>query len=311
MKLYSLLPIVVSFAFLAVGQDSKPDASPSAGVQVGTLSKELPGGTGGMEVDSEGFVYSSDFGSRLGAGGTGGDKIFKLDPKTGESKVFAVGLRGASGSAIGPGGDFFQSNIGGNFISRITPEGKTSVFLARGLKSPVGIAIDEEGLLFVANCGSNKIVEITPDGELSVFAEDPLLQCPNGITIDPAHNFYVANFSNGDVIKISRAGEVSKLATLPGKNNGHLVYHDKFLYVVARGAHQIYRVSLAGEVELFAGSGQRGHADGPALEATFSFPNDLAFSPDGKTLYVNENASTTEPHTVLAPKIVRRIRMGE
>ena len=81
------------------------------------------------------------------------------------------------------------------------------------------------------------------------------------------------------------------------------------LFVVARTAHQIYRVSLDGEVELFAGSGERGHDDGPALEATFSFPNDLAFSPDGTILYVNENASTTEPHTVLAPMIVRRIRL--
>lgn len=113
------------------------------------------------------------------------------------------------------------------------------------------------------------------------------------------------------MVKISPYGEVSKLATLPGNNNGHLVYHDEELYAVARGAHQIYRVSLEGEVVLFAGSGKRGHDDGPALEATFSFPNDLAFSPDGKTLYINENASLTEPHTVLAPMIVRSIKLAD
>jgi DNA-binding beta-propeller fold protein YncE len=175
----------------------------------------------------------------------------------------------------------------------------------------VGIAIDEEGMLFVANCGSNAIVEVTPDGESTVFATDPLLSCPNGIVLDEEHNLYVACFNNGDVIKISWAGEVTRLATLPGKNNGHLVYREGLLYVVARGAHQIYKVSLEGEVELLAGSGKRGRDDGPALEATFSFPNDLAFSPDGKTLYVNENGSTTEPHTELAPMVVRRIRLGE
>jgi sugar lactone lactonase YvrE len=304
MKLYRLLLVVAVWPLLAFGQDSHP-------VLVETLAKDLPGGTGGMEVDSAGFVYSSDFGSKLGGGGTGGDKIFKLDPETGASTIFASGLQGASGSAIGPNGDFFQSNVRGNLISRITPEGVVSVFLDHGLESPVGIAIDDEGSLFVANCGANSIARVTPEGASSVFVADPLLQCPNGITMDLEHNFYVANFGNGDVVKISRAGEVSKLATLPGENNGHLTHQDGFLYVVARGVHQLYRVSLTGDVELFAGSGERGHDDGPALEATFSYPNDLAFSPDGKMLYVNENGPTTEPHTVLAPKFVRRIRIGE
>ena len=97
---------------------------------------------------------------------------------------------------------------------------------------------------------------------------------------------------------------------MPGTNNGHLTWHDGFLYVVARGAHKIFKVSPEGEVSLFAGSGKRGRDDGPAHEATFSFPNDIAVSPDGKSFYVNENASTTAPHTELAPMIVRRIRVG-
>ncbi len=308
-------PLAVLGSFLAlpalVGQDAEPAAKPASGVTVDTLSEELDGGTGGVEVDAEGFVYCADFGSKLGVGGTGGTKVFKLDPVTGKAEVFVDGLRGASGNAIGPDGDFFQSSVGGNFITRVKPDGTSSVFLTENLRNPVGIAIDEEGMLFVANSGSNSILEVTPDGESSVFVSDPLLSCPNGITLDDEHNLYVANFNNGDVIKISWMGEASKLATLPGNNNGHLVHRDGFLYVVARGAHQIYKVSLQGEVELFAGSGKRGRDDGPALEATFSFPNDLAFSPDGKTLYVNENASTTEPHTTLAPMVVRRIRLPE
>jgi len=296
---------------LVAGQDAKPPAKPVYQVTVETLCAKLDGGGGGMEVDAEGFVYCADFGSKLGAGGKGGDKVYKIDPETGEAEVFVAKLRGASGNAIGPDGDFFQSNIGGNFISRIKPDGESSVFLKSGLRSPVGIAIDEEGTLFVANCGSASIVEVTPEGEASVFASDPLLSCPNGITLDDEHNLYVANFNNGDVLKISWEGEVSKLATLPGKNNGHLTFHDGSLYVVARGAHQIYKVSLKGEVELFAGTGERGHDNGPALEATFSYPNDIAFSPDGKTFYINENGSTTEPHTELAPMAVRRIRVAE
>ena len=307
MKLFFALLMISSW-----GVQEEP--SPSAGafqVEVETLTGELDGGTGGLEVDAQGFIYCADFGSKLGAGTTGGTKVFRIDPDTGAADVFLEGLRGASGNAIGPDGDFFQSNIGGNFITRVRLDGSSDVFLRENLKSPVGIAIDAEGMLFVANCGSNSISEVFPDGESSVFCSDALLSCPNGITLDDEHNLYVANFNNGDVIKINWGGEASRLATLPGKNNGHLVYREGFLYVIARGAHQIYKVSLEGEVELLAGSGKRGRVDGPALEATFSFPNDLAFSPDGKLLYVNENASATEPHTTLAPMVVRRIRLAE
>ena len=290
---------------------SAQDAAPAAtrGALVETLGGELECGTGGLEVDAEGFVYCSDFGFALGGRGGGGTNVFKIHPETGVAEVFATGFRGASGNAIGPEGFFYQSNIGGNFISRVSPDGTSEVFLAGDLSSPVGIAIDSEGVLFVANCGSASITAVTPDGVAEVFASDPLLSCPNGIALDDEHNLYVANFNNGDLVRVSWNGEVEKFATIPGNNNGHLVYHDGVFYVAARGAHSIYRVSARGKVELFAGTGRRGHDDGPRLEASFTFPNDLAVSPDGKYLYVNEPATTDEPHTVLAPTLVRRIQL--
>lgn len=297
----------------AISQEQEPTpeqpTEPAVETTVEAFSKELAGGAGGLAVDSKGFVHCADFGSKLGAGSQGGDKIYKLDPKTAEAEIFVRGMRGASGNAFGPEGHLFQSNISAGYVARIDPDGNSTIFAREKLSNPVGIAIDEEGVLFVANCGSASILEVTPEGESSIFASDPKLSCPNGITLDDEHNLYVSNFNNGDVLKVSWSGEVSKLATLPGKNNGHLEYHEGFLYVVARGAHQIYRVSLEGEVELFAGSGKRGHDNGPALEASFSFPNDIAFSPDGEIMYVNENASTTEPHSTLAPMLIRKVMM--
>ena len=301
--------LLAPLALLALG--SAQEAEPSFGARVDTLVAELDGGAGGLAVDSAGFVYCADFGSSLGAGSSGGHRVWRVDPETGETTVFATGLRGASGNAFGPGGDLFQSNIGTHSVARIDGDGAVTEFLAEQLRSPVGIAIDSEGTLFVANCGAASIVEVTPDGEAHVFASSPLLNCPNGLALDGEHNLYVSNFNNGDVLRVTPLGEVSRLATLPGNNNGHLTFHGGSLYVAARGAHQIFKVSLAGEVELFAGSGQRGMHDGPAVEAEFSFPNDLAFSPDGSTLYVNENASTTEAGGVLAPLRIRRIRLGD
>ena len=161
----------------------------------------------------------------------------------------------------------------------------------------------------VASCGSNRLVRVDEQGNGTTWVESPLFKCPNGICRDDAGNVYIANFMNGDVVKITPDKEVSVLATLPGKNNGHLVHHRGYLYVVARKANQIYRVSLEGEVELLAGSGKRGKADGEPQSATFSLPNDLAFSPDGRWLYVNEVAPTEGDHRILAPTRVRRIEM--
>jgi len=286
---------------------STPETPPKPPtVIVETFTEEIDGGAGGLDVDAQGNVYCADFGALLG--GSPGTRVYKIDP-SGEVSVFADGLRGASGNAFGLDGELYQSNIAGNFISRIDAQGKATKFLAENLASPVGIAIAESGELYIANCGSGRIIACTPEGQSGDFCVSSLLSCPNGITIGPEQNLFVANFNNGDVIKITPTGEASRLATLPGKNNGHILFHDDKLFVVARGAHQIYTVSLTGEVELLAGSGKRGRDDGPALEATFSFPNDIAVSPDGKYLYVNENASTTKPHNQLAPMIVRRIRL--
>ncbi len=49
--------------------------------------------------------------------------------------------------------------------------------------------------------------------------------------------------------------------------------------------NRIRRISPDGQVSTVAGSGQAGSADGPADEAEFWYPTDIAVGPDGK-LYV-------------------------
>ena len=277
-------------------------------VEVETLADNIDGGTGGLSVDVEGNVYTADFGYRLDGRGQGGDKVFKITPD-GEVTLFCREMRGASGNAIDSKGNFFQSSIGGNFISKITPDGEISVFCREGIRNPVGIEVDADDNLYVANCGANTIQKISPDGKSSTFCDSDLLNCPNGITLGGDGHFYVANFSNGDVIKVDPSGKASRLATLPGNNNGHLIYHKGALYVIARTAHQVYRVTLDGEFSLFVGSGERGKQDGKPLEASLSLPNDIGFSPDGKTMYVNETGPIEGDPRILGPTRVRRIRL--
>lgn len=276
-------------------------------VSVETLVDDLDCGTGGLAIDKSGNVYSADFGWRLDGKGKGGDKVFRVSPD-GKATLFCGEMRGASGNAFDADGNLFQSSVGGGFVSKVTPKGKVSV-LARGFKAPVGIAIAKDGNLFVNNCGAGSISKVSPGGKVETFCESPLLKCPNGITLASDGNFYVANFMNGDVVKVTPKGVASKLVTLPKKNNGHITFHKGMLYVVARSANQVYRVTLDGKATAFVGSGKRGKQDGKPLECSLSLPNDLGFSPDGKYLYINETSPTSGDPRVLGPTRIRRVKL--
>ncbi len=282
----------------------------AAEVTVKTVAT-IDAGSGGISVGPDGRIYSADFGSKLGGGGVGGTQVWAITTG-GETEVFAKGLEGASGHAWDAEGHLYQSNIRGNKISRIAPDGTVTDVVSEGIVNPVGIVITADGSLRVANCGNGTIRRVTPTGESTEFVSSPLLKCPNGLALDEDGNLYAANFYDGSVIKITPAGEAELLATLPGNNNGHIHYANGELLVVARTAHQIYRVSLDGKVELLAGSGEKGGADGPANEASFCFPNDITTSHDGRTVWVNDIGNEeTNGMNALGPTRIRRIDLGE
>ena len=255
-------------------------------LEVRTLAGPIEAGTGGLEVDTEGNVYTADFGATLSQGPPG-TRVWRITPR-GEVSVFAEGLQGASGNVMDAEGRLYQSNISANTISRISPAGVLETFVSGGVQNPVGIVFDPEGRLIVANCGTGSLGRVHPDGTVETWVSSPLLQCPNGITLAGDGHFYVANFMNGDVVRVSPDGVASRFATVPGNNNGHILWGNGVLYVVARGNHQIYELTLDGELTLLAGSGERGLDDGPGDVATLSLPNDVALSPDGARLYWND-----------------------
>ena len=303
------LSLVVSAPPLMAG-GSSPQATVSTLVTIDA-------GTGGLTVAPDGTIYHSDFGSMLGGRGTGGHRVFRVTTD-GEYEVLSKSIRGASGSEWGHDGALYQSSIGSNQVFRIAMDGTTSLFAGEGLLSPVGIVatptgLDAEGGFLVANCGGGSIQRLSKDGASETWVKSDLLKCPNGLVTDGTDYVYAANFIDGSVVQVDFDGNASVLASIPGGANGHLFFHDQKLWVIARAAHQIYTVDLAegrrGEVALFAGSGEKGGTDGPALEASFCFPNDLGFSPDGKILYVNEVADHSSNGQLLAPTRIRAIRM--
>ena len=276
--------------------------------EVRTLAGPIQAGSGGLEVDAEGNVYTSDFGAHL-SNGPMGTRVHRISP-AGEVSVFAEGFNGASGNLIDAEGRFYQANIAGNTVSIVREDGSLEDVATSGLVNPVGITIARDGALMVANCGIHQVARVDVSGRAEVFANGPLFRCPNGLVSGADGELYASNFYNGDVLRIGSDGEVSVVATLPGGNLGHLIYYEGLLYVVARSAHQIYEVQLDGTFRVIAGSGEHGVDDGPAFEATLSFPNDLALSPDGRVLYWNDVATIVEDGgQVLSPVVIRMLRL--
>ncbi len=310
-KQFVLHLAIIALVTACSSQGNKSSVSDEKEVE--TLVDDLYGGTGGVSVDAEGNIYSSDFGPFLGQINPDFkvvSKVFKITPD-GQVSVYMDSLLGASGSEFDADGNFYQSNIRGSSVTKRTKLGEISDFVKDSLVAPVGLAFDLNGDLIVCNCGNSTLRKITKTGENIRFSEGDIFKCPNGITKDEGGNFYTANFYNGDVIKIEPDGTPSVFATIPGNNNGHLVYRSGYLYVVGRAANQIYKVSMTGDLELFAGTGTRGRKNGSRLEATFSLPNDLDFSPDGKFLYVNEASDSLGSSRILIPTAIRRIRMPD
>ena len=263
----------------------------------------IQAGSGGMDVDAQGRIYHADFGATLD--GPPGTRIHRITPD-GTVSVWAEGFTGASGNAFDSNGNFFQSSIAGNRISRVTPDGQVSTFATNGIDGPVGVANADDNL-YVANCMGNTIRKVLPDGTTEPFASSSLFNCPNGITLASDGNFYVANFLNGDVLRIAPDGTVSRHVTIEGGNNGHILFGNGVLYVVARLANRLYEVTLDGQTTLLAGSGARGRRDGAARDAPLSLTHDVALSPDGRTLSFNDVAGTDPNIRVISPIVVRAL----
>lgn len=262
------------------------------GDRVRTVTDTLVGAVGGVAVDRLGIIYVADF----------SESVYKVWPD-GRREVFATGLYGTSGNAIDSKGRLIQSEFTGNRISRIERDGTVSV-LAEGLQGPVGVAVGPDDELFVVNCNANSMSRVSPEGVVEPFASSELFNCPNGVTRAQDGTLFVVNFSDGRVLRVDPLGAVEEFVSLPGGGNGHVAIARGDLYVTNFQGHRVYRVTRAGVVTPVAGSGAIGEVDGPALEATFTFPNGIAAAPSQDRLYVNDFINRFPP-TVEAPPVPR------
>ncbi len=123
---------------------------------------------------------------------------------------------------------------------------------------------------------------------------------PRGIAMDTSGNFYVADSSNNTIRKITAAGVVTTLAGSAGSSGRTdgtgtaALFNEPFdvavdsagnVFVADTNSSVIRKITPAGVVTTFAGSGTRGSSDGTGTSASFYEPRALAIDSAG-TLYV-------------------------
>jgi gliding motility-associated-like protein len=181
---------------------------------------------------------------------------------------------------------------------------------------PLGIAVDRSGNIYVGDQGNSLIRKVSPTGLVSTLAGSGAkgstngmgtaasFYDPYGVSIDASGNIYVADEGDNLIRKVSPAGVVTTLAGsgTVGSSNGTgtaATFNHPFgvavdgsgnVYVAEGANNLIRKITPAGLVTTFAGSGGRGSADGAGAAATFNDPEGIAVDALGN-VYVSDSGN--------------------
>jgi hypothetical protein len=242
-----------------------------------SLTEQVQGGTGGVELGPDGTLYVADFGSQ----------VWRLTAD-GQRSLLATGFTKAADCTLDGAGNLLQVDHGANRVVSIAPDGTQTDLGIAGLAGPVGIARAPDGTLFITNYNGHSVSRVAPGGEVSTLSQGGLLSGPNGVALSDEGGVFVVNYNDGALIAIAADGTQRLVADLPGDGNGHVAWSHGSLYVTDRRGHQVYAVTPVGVVRLVAGLGNAGIQDGPGATALFSLPNGIALDASGKHLYLND-----------------------
>lgn len=131
---------------------------------------------------------------------------------------------------------------------------------AAQFSGPVGLAVDSAGTVYVADTYNNRIRTITPAGVVTTLA---------GLTSGYADG-------NGTSARFAAPGSVAVDAA-------------GIIYVADSGNHIIRKITPAGVVTTFAGSGGAGVTNGTGIGAQFSSPFGVAANSAGVIYTVEMN----------------------
>jgi sugar lactone lactonase YvrE len=264
----------------------------------------------GIDIDQRGFARSLGSGPDLGAYESG-DAVFSADGLSLYTRVPAAQIGSGVFFEISANADF---SVPMPIVSTFAGVPNDNGFINQSRLSakfnyPFGVAQDSLGNIFIADTGNNVIRMISPDAEVTTIAGSGIYGRANGpglsaafafpsaVAVGPDDNVYVSDTYNHRICKLTRpatAGAQWTVTNLAGAgtagflNGAGSVARFNYPYgldldasgnvYVADGLnHRIRKVTPAGAVSTFAGSGQAGFsADGALLaDAKFDTPQGL------------------------------------
>jgi hypothetical protein len=185
-------------------------------------------------------------------------------------------------------GDYVQTFAGSGFSGYLDGVGQLTMF-----NQPNAIVADTQGNLFLWDSVNQRIRKVAPDGTVTTFAgggSQPtgvgtnVYLPPNGGTVGGMaidHNNtiwlctdYQVNGYNS-VSSISSNATVTLHFTTDGAR-GICADSSGKIYLSLRGDNTILRYNTNGVLSIFAGSGNRGYADGNGIFTAFNSPQALA-----------------------------------
>ncbi len=249
-----------------------------------------------------------------------------LGDGNGSTATFRLPLAVAADAAD----NIYVADADNHAIRKITSAGVVSTLAGNGssgslngtgaaarFNHPAGLAVDASGNIFVADQLNNLIRKITPAGVVTTFAGSgsagstngtgtaASFNNPTGVCFDNAGNLLVADYSNNLIRKITPGGTVTTFAGTgaPGATNNNTALLATFknpmsmtadasgnIYVADRQNSLIRKITSAGVVSTFAGSGTAGYADGTGAAASFNTPTNLTVDASGN-VYVTDQGN--------------------
>jgi len=297
------------------------------GFQDGPAASAQFNSPSGIAVDGTGKVYVADtFNHRIRV--ISGGQVTTL-AGTGTAG-FAEGVAATAqlnypeGVAVDGAGKVYVADAS-NYRIRVISSGQVTTLAGSGTKGfadgpassaqfdfVYAVAVDSVGKVYVVDMTQHRIRMIwsgqvsTLAGSTKGFADGPALSAqlnlPTGVASDSAGKVYIGDGDN-ERIRVVSGGQVSTLAGsgLKGFADGP-AFSAQFSYphgleplgngdvVVADTTNSRIRLISSGQVSTLAGTGTKGLVDGPADQARFETPCDVAVGSAGK-IYVADSGN--------------------